>query len=135
MLVPTVAGLFIFIAFIPPALVWHRVARRRVPSAGHTLLDLAGVYITGGIFSLASAMLVKAVFARMLPDAFPDFGELWRSDDLRGYTADHVAQVALAAVAWVLLSVGLAYFAARAVHRGRAANFGSSPDRLVSGVR
>lgn len=120
MLIPTFAGLFIVVALIPPALVWHRVTRRRVPSGGQSFLDLAGVYITGGIFSLASAMLV-ALLARSLPDAFPDFGELWRSDDLRSYTADNVAQISLAALIWILLSTVLAYFAARALYRGRAA--------------
>lgn len=91
-----------------------------MPSSGQGFLDLAGVYITGGIFSLASAALV-ALLARWFPEAFPDFSELWRSDDLRNYTADNVAQIVFAVLVWLPLSIGMAYFTARAVHRGRSA--------------
>ena len=122
MQVPTVAGLVVLIAFVPAALAWYRVSRRRVPSRDQTFLDLAGVYFVGVVSSLASATIVVALFAPLFPDAFPDFQAVARTNDLRRYATENVSEIVVAVLVWILVSIGIAYVAARFAYRGRPAS-------------
>ncbi len=120
-LAPTVTSLSILVAFIPPALTWNLVKRRRVPVADQTFLDRAGIYFIGAIFSLASATLVVLVVGPVFPEAYLDFGELARISDFRNFAADNITQVYLTTITWVVLSIALAYVGARFQYRGKAA--------------
>lgn len=115
----TLTSLLIFTGLLPPALIWLRVASRRVPTRSKDSVDLAEALVAGILNSLAGAAIVVLFLGPRWPDQLLDVRRLLTAQSWTAFIAEQIEQSLTTTALWILATATLAYGTARVFYRGK----------------